>query len=314
MARTCGILGATLAALVLLAAMFPLKAIPQSAIPDLPGALILDGCPVVSPWPTLSTFAIYGIDSGSGDHNVHAVVTRCQADFEAIQVQTPDGNGGFCSPAIYTYPGCQPGNNRNPNYPGVGNNNCTNPNCNTTPESADIFHAPALLSTTTQPFLATCGGLEALVQFVEYNADYTYPGGTTDIPTPGDGSNLNPLLWSRVINVINGDAELSQADFGIPGAGIILVKGDLALTGYPTYNGLLLVVGSGNVTISGGGSGTVNGAIVLANTSTCTGPTDSPGPISFSHSGGGTFVLNYNSDAVNPALEAKRRRGQVTSE
>lgn len=273
--------------------------------PSLPGGLVLDGCtganPVFVP-PTSHPFELSGDDSSPIGDDAHAVTTRCQADMAAIQTLITDGNG-TCGGTDSPYPGCQSGVNHNGDYPGIGNNNCITPNCNNTPESADIFYDAGLADPNVNPYLATCGGLQALVQYVEqvaYNSGYVYPAGALNIPTPGDGSDMDPNNWQRVVNVVRGDAHLSQADFGNPGAGIILIEGDLDLSGYPTYNGLILVIGTGVVNISGGGNGTVNGGILLANTSGCTSPTDTPGSVEFNASGGGNFVMNYNSDAILP--------------
>ena len=276
--------------------------------PTLPGGLVLDGCPVNvgAGWPTTTNFDIDGMDaSPTGNDDSHAVVTRCAADMAEIHTRIPDGVGGTCNPAFTAYappstPGCQAGNNRNDNYPGIGNSNCSSPNCNNTPESADVYYDPNL---ATDPVLGTCSGLNGLVDSIRdvaYQYGYVYPAGTTNIPTPGDGSDSDPNNWDRVINVITGDATLGQADFGSPGAGIILIEGNLTLNGYPSYNGLILIIGTGQVTITGGGNGVMNGGIIIANTTTCDPITDAPGPITFDQPGGATFELHYNSDAITP--------------
>ena len=276
--------------------------------PSLPGGLVLDGCPVAlgGGWPSNTGFTVDGIDSAAAGFDTHAVVTRCLPDLATLQTSIPDGAGKkFCNPAFTPYPGCQSGNNRNVNYPGVGNSNCTAPNCSNTPESADIFHDTTLATDTA---FGTCGGLQDLVEYVR-EAAYAagepgvniLPSGTTNITDPGDGSPLNmPDQWDRVINVIEGDATLGQADFGNPGAGIILIEGDLVLNDYPYYNGLILVIGTGNVEISGGGTAVMNGGIIVANTTVRDPITDAPGPVTWDQTGGGTFELHYNSDAINP--------------
>ena len=282
--------------------------------PSLPGGLVLDGCqgtslnPVFPP-PTSNPWQVSGDDTGYQATDVHAVSTRCYQDMVNIQLAITDGNTGACSPppGDLTYPGCQRGPNHNGDYPGVGNNNCQGATCNAA-NSADIFHDTSLSDPNTNPLLATCTGLRQLVAYIEnvaYTSGYVYPAGTTNLVTggtntAGDGSNSNPALWQRVVNVIRGNAQLGQADFGNPGAGIILIEGNLDLTGYPTYNGLILIIGTGVVNISGGGNGTVNGGILVANTTSCDPSTDAPGPVVFNANGGGNFNLNYNSDAIEP--------------
>jgi hypothetical protein len=51
------------------------------------------------------------------------------------------------------------------------------------------------------------------------------------------------------------------------GAGILVVTGNLTINGNPTYTGLILAVGAGNVTFNGGGNGNFTGSVVVANTS-----------------------------------------------
>jgi len=275
------------------------------SIPNLPGGLTLDGCsPVVPPVftpPTSHPFAVSGNDNSPSNADVHAVVTRCLPDQELIQNAISDGNG-CVPPGVYTAATpnlCQPsGPSKNASYPGIGNNNCGGGACNAN-NSADIFYDASMSNADAQPFFANCSGLLEFVALVKGWADYTYPAGQSSLTTYGDGSNANPALWNRVVNVITGNANLSQADFGNPGAGIILVEGDLTVNGYPSYNGAILVIGTGQMHVTGGGNGTINGGIFVANTSTCAG-TGLLGPVLFDNPGGGTFQLNYDSDAIKP--------------
>ena len=41
------------------------------------------------------------------------------------------------------------------------------------------------------------------------------------------------------------------------GSGILLVEGNLTMSGTPNFNGLILVIGKGSVTKNGGGNGTL---------------------------------------------------------
>ena len=283
--------------------------------PNLPGGLVLDGCPATYPPPTSHPYTISGIDTGSLGTDGHAIVVKCTADLETIHNLITDGNkpdpeGAY---TVATPNNRQNGVNYNTHYPGVGNNNCANPQCtgNNSNNAADVVVASAETPDplATNPYLADCAGVQSLVAYIEGYADYIYSAVTTNNLTTTNGSNTagngsplnNPDLWNRVVNVIKGDAILAAADFGSPGAGIILVEGDLTVTGYPDYNGVIIVAGTGRMTIQGGGTGTLNGGILLANTTggdtTCPG---SLGPVRFNNPGGGTFNLNYNSDAVKP--------------
>ena len=266
-------------------------------VPPLPGGLVFDTpCTgtVTYPPPVSHPYMVSGDDLGScgAACDVHAVVVGCQAAKEQIHNLISDGTS--CNPqGVYSQAApnnCQRiGPQHNVDYPGVGNNNCLGAACNAN-NSADIFNGSAMLA--ANPDLADCNGVQALVARIKQGADFTYPGGTTNIPNPG--TTANP-----VVNVITGDASLGQADFGNPGSGIILIEGNLVLNGYPNYRGVILIIGTGSVNISGGGNGVVQGGIFLANTSTCS-ATGLLGSTAFDDSGGGNFQINYNSDYTKP--------------
>ena len=146
--------------------------------------------------------------------------------------------------------------------------------------------------------LATVDGianLESMVITAAGSNVYTPPAGPSNY-----GTNANP-----VINVINGDYTLSPTNSG---AGILLVTGTLILNGNFSYNGLILVIGKGVVTKSGGGGGTLNGSMFLANMYTDTtyttpiamGSNLPPGPTTIMNwSGGGNATFQYDSCWIN---------------
>jgi hypothetical protein len=110
-----------------------------------------------------------------------------------------------------------------------------------------------------------------------------------------------------VINVINGDYS-----GGISGAGILLVTGALTMNGSPSYNGLILVIGKGSVTKNGGGNGTLNGSLFVANLYTNTfyttliplGSNLPPGPTVMAWNGGGNSTIQYDSCWINSLGQA----------
>jgi hypothetical protein len=123
--------------------------------------------------------------------------------------------------------------------------------------------------------LSTVDGLKALVAAVSSMADYTGTGNSTPI-----GTSLNPK-----ITVVNGDFDLSTS-----GGGVLLVTGNFTVKkGNATWDGLILVIGTGNMTQDGGS--VINGSVLVANITTdaygnpLTGPT--PGPPTFNGNGGG---------------------------
>ncbi|MBI1956243.1 MAG: hypothetical protein HYS38_07595, partial [Acidobacteria bacterium] len=80
------------------------------------------------------------------------------------------------------------------------------------------------------------------------------------------------------------------------GFGVLLVTGNLTISGTSDYNGIIIVLG-GTMFISGGGGGIIRGGIFVANTTTCPG---SLGPVTFDPSGGGNFTIQYDSRYANP--------------
>jgi len=93
---------------------------------------------------------------------------------------------------------------------------------------------------------------------------------------------------SEQIVYVNGDLTLTG---GGTANGILVVTGTLTMKGSSTWNGLIFVVGTGSVIAKG--TDTVNGAMVVANT---TGST--LGAATMDVSGGGTGGVNFSSGCI----------------
>jgi hypothetical protein len=139
--------------------------------------------------------------------------------------------------------------------------------------------------------LATVGGLEALVSQITMMAA---PVNINASSVVNPGTDAAP-----VINVITGDTSFSGS-----GAGILLVEGNLTMSGTPNFNGLILVIGKGTVTKNGGGNGTLDGSILVANLYDSSGiytpahllpPSGAPGIPTLNWNGGGNASINYDS-------------------
>jgi PilX N-terminal len=135
--------------------------------------------------------------------------------------------------------------------------------------------------------LTTVGGLETLVANLTAVADQVYPANPSSVNL---GTSTTPL-----ITVVQGDFNAGNAS----GAGILLVEGTLTLQGNPNWDGVILVIGKGDIEKSGGGNGTVNGGILIANLYDSQGnllpPSSPPGVPTINWSGGGTANINYDS-------------------
>ena len=88
------------------------------------------------------------------------------------------------------------------------------------------------------------------------------------------------------------------------GSGILVVTGQLTTHGGTDFNGLVFVIGSGNVNRDGGGGGAFYGAIFVANVDW---PAQSPaltnfGAPFFNFNGAGNATMQYDSVAIDNAL------------
>lgn len=129
--------------------------------------------------------------------------------------------------------------------------------------------------------------------------------GMADFSSPSDqGFTLGTSADPKVV-VIDGDYTVIN---GTSGAGILLVTGNLILQGDITYDGMLLVLGKGDITRSGGGTGTISGGIFVANIA---GPDENInttadnawGTPSWNTSGGGTSDVDYIYASNNTAIQ-----------
>jgi len=110
---------------------------------------------------------------------------------------------------------------------------------------------------------------------------------TTDI-----GTEANPKF-----TFVNGDASIGP---NAEGAGLLVVKGTLTLNGNFNFFGLILVLGNGNVLRTGGGSGIVTGAMVVAH---ITSGQPFLAPL-FDSTGGGNLSVIYDSNWVRKSLDS----------
>lgn len=100
---------------------------------------------------------------------------------------------------------------------------------------------------------------------------------------------------------VNGDCTLDG------GAGLLIVTGNLELSGNPSFNGIILVLGGGTVNRNGGGNGDIYGAMVVAQFARTWPVAEDrlPHPFTspwFDTSGGGNSNMQYDSTSVNNAL------------
>jgi Tfp pilus assembly protein PilX len=154
--------------------------------------------------------------------------------------------------------------------------------------------------------LSTVDGLTNLVNSVTTAAGANVYG-ASPLPSP---STLNlGTDTAPVINVVQGDYS-----FGGSGAGILLVTGTLTMSGTPNFNGIILVIGKGNVVKNGGGNGTLNGSLFVANLYSNTPPTytnlialgsnNPPGKPTIAWNGGGNATIQYDSCWISAVTQS----------
>jgi Tfp pilus assembly protein PilX len=239
--------------------------ISQIALPPIPGAIVFDG-----PTPDFSTnphSAAFGVTGTDQAAGPHAGV-GCPA---ATNEPALGGYNAAAATSLDTQ----------------------------TNRPASFTGSPSGISNVSSQLgpLATVDGLTTLVNSVTTMAG-THVYGASPLPNPSTlslGTDAAP-----VINVVQGDYTLPGS-----GSGILLVTGTLTMSGTPSFDGLILVIGKGNVVKNGGGNGTLDGSLLVANMYSDTPPTYShliplgsgtaPGIPTIAWNGGGNATVQYDS-------------------
>jgi hypothetical protein len=250
--------------------------------PGFPAALTMDGNGVSYQDPGTPDYVVNGQDACSS--------TTPQAAVEAIE---------YTNPADYSSINLMSNQNSYPGYPMVLSGPPPGSYVPTTPSIPN----PLLPYALRQSWL-TPATLDAVVQDITKSADLVIAG-------PATGSNMPTWPLSNPIPMtvaVNGNLNLTR--WNQTGYGLLLVTGTLTYDPESKWNGIVLVIGQGNLIWSdrGRGSGGINGAVLIAQTRDASGnllPT--LGASSFSGAGGsgrrysaqGGIV--YNSCLVNSA-------------
>jgi len=175
--------------------------------------------------------------------------------------------------------------------------NCTGSGPNVTPGDPAILgndNTPSFLKdvASAREFLY---GSEGMKQAAINQGRYFTSGPAAIASDAGLGAS-NP---DGVFTFVDGDLVLGP---GSPtGQGTIIVTGKLTLNGNFQWNGVIMVLGTGEVYRSGGGHGDIFGAMFVAKFPTSGANTDQFGAPVFDTSGGGTSNIQYSSDAVDKA-------------
>lgn len=113
---------------------------------------------------------------------------------------------------------------------------------------------------TLSPNLTTNAGLNALVQAITQNADVVINGNATQANMPSAMSATNPMTI-----VVNGN--LTFSGWHSTGYGLLLVTGEFTYDPDASWDGIILLIGTGKMYSHQSGTGLLQGAVFLANTS-----------------------------------------------
>jgi len=244
------------------------------------GALGLDGPNAsFSPRPSSSQYFINGNDSGAAGYTSSGGTGTCNPSGPSTVPAISTGDAAGATAITTTITGNP---NRSSQYTGSGSTpSVANAGSTGTGQYGGAWSSPSQL--------------DALVNSLANVADVTYSCGigTPCSPSGAVGTNANPQ-----ITYVSGDFNYGDAS----GAGVMVVTGTLSFTGNASFNGLVLVIGQGIVTESGGGNGGFNGTVFVANTHSATSPYPelaSLGSPLYSWNGGGNSDIQYNSCWAN---------------
>jgi hypothetical protein len=180
-----------------------------------------------------------------------------------------------------------------PNYLGAPLNPGPPPAPSTAPSSiTDV-------SNTMNLNWVTPNGLDAVVQDITNGADAVITGPATPSSFPSGMSSGHPMTI-----VVNGDLDLNG--WHNTGYGLLLVTGTLKYDPDASWQGVVLIIGQGNFVSTRGGTGVIDGAMLIAKTRDSAGNLlASLGASSFSQTGPGNNAgqgINYNSCYVRNAV------------
>jgi hypothetical protein len=175
--------------------------------------------------------------------------------------------------------------------------------------SNTVIGAPSNVYNEVPPWLANPTTLDQTVKALYQTALNSYD------PTNSTGrvfTNTDPTSWGdnasgTGITFCDGDCTLGP----IAGGGILVVTGQLTLHGNFNWHGLIIVTGSAGVLRDGGGTGLLQGNVVVAPyvNSSIAGNTDPASGAGFlapqwQTQGSGNSTIQYNSDNQNSGLGA----------
>jgi hypothetical protein len=237
--------------------------------------------------PTSSNnFFINGVDSGAAGWTASGGVGPCTPTGPAVVPAVAVANATDRANDIIAVQGPP---DRSTNYTGcTATSSCTTTTGYGTPSIVDGS------ATGTNQFAGLWSSPALLNQMVANMANGADVTLNCAINTPCSGTAPYGTSANPQITFVNGDFNFGNSS----GAGVLVVTGTLNMDGAANFNGLILVIGQGSISVGGGGGGQINGTLFLANTNSHTSPfaqLGTLGPASYSWGGGGNNGIQYNS-------------------
>ncbi len=267
---------------------------------------------VTAPEPSRLIVKVTGFGPRGAKKQMQMIVSRFAFDVTAasmITLRSADDstvltfNAGNSSQ--YTYSGFDNAGGQNLSAFGVTSTPDYNYLTSLTLPAGQVTGSPAPVQQVSIPslpvWLQTADGARAMVDQLRSNGINEGRYFTTATPPPDFGTSSQPK-----VTFVDGDVDLPPAG----GAGLLVVTGTLTLNGSSNFDGLILVLGGGQLVRSGGGNGSSLGAVFVArfgSTGNFLAPT-------FNSNGSGTSAIQYDSDWVRRALASPGPRVMAVSE
>jgi len=203
-----------------------------------PSALTMDGNSVTFSVPSAAAFQVDGTDQNDP---LNALPNGCTPGASLVTAVGYTNTSDSSYSNIYSaIPAANYGK-----YSGLGG---------TTPNVSPVGGAGGLPAA-----LQTVSGMNSLVQTITQNADVVINGPATQSNLPAAMSLTNPMTI-----VVNGDLTLNG--WHATGFGILLVTGTFTYDPDASWDGIILVIGSGVMSSHQTGTGKFYGAMLVANT------------------------------------------------
>jgi hypothetical protein len=237
-------------------AMVQIEAAPAIRALNMPGALTLAGPSPIFGAPNSNNFEINGTDHPNGYVDSHGNLTAPAPAGCATATSPPhpsigvydDPNNPTTPSSVTTVLTDIPANRLSTSYPGL----------NASPDVQNVYGALGEQGTTPSGFDSIVSAVSAL------SGATIYVGNQTDSTINlGSLSGATPPVMTPAIDVVYGDLTMNGSTNGY---GILVVTGTLTFRGNMSWNGIVLAIGQGNIVFAGGGSGTINGSVLVAKT------------------------------------------------